>query len=376
VLGGTGSSGAAVIEALLSRGHQALALARSASAAARVNAVGARALPGDMRDPGAWIAAADRVDAAILAAGDFTPDAAAVECALLKALLYRLKSAAAGKTLIYTGGCWLYGATGDRVATEDSPLQPPAAWRWSVDQLQRVLGASDVRGIVIHPAMIYERDGGVSASFREDIAGIGRVRIVGHQGVRWPLVHRRDIGTLYALALERGAPANSYNGSAIDSIAVGVIARAMAQRAGLALPPLIRPADEVAAELGEWARSYAIDQRMSGVRRGSAPLPQGFFSGALALSGSLRSSGCRMLNFIPSAPTKSPGTMPVGQAPTYLLSLVTVTAPSAWWISVWTAVSPVKVVTLVLFLTWPPKLHSVRSVYTVPRWVRLMILQG
>lgn len=79
VLGGTGSIGAAVIEALLSRGHQVLALARSASAAARVNAVGARALPGDMRDPGAWIAAADGVDAAILAAGDFTPDAAAVE---------------------------------------------------------------------------------------------------------------------------------------------------------------------------------------------------------------------------------------------------------------------------------------------------------
>jgi nucleoside-diphosphate-sugar epimerase len=317
VLGGTGSIGAAVIEALLSRGHQVLALARSASAAAHVNAVGARALHGDMRDDG--------VDAAILAAGDFTPDAAAVECALLNALLYRLKSAAAGKTLIYTGGCWLYGATGDRVATEDSPLQPPAAWRWSVDQLQRVLGASDVRGIVIHPAMVYERDGGVFASFREDIARIGRVRIVGHEGVRWPLVHRRDIGTLYALALERGAPANSYNGSAIDSVAVGVIARAMAQRAA------------------SWAGNRCMATRSPtcpeadarrGIRRGSAPLPQGFFSGALALSGSFMSSGCRMLNFIPSAPTKSPGTMPVGQAPTYLLSLVTVTAPSAWWISV------------------------------------------
>jgi nucleoside-diphosphate-sugar epimerase len=43
VLGGTGSIGAAVIEALLSRGHQVLALTRSASAAARVNAVGAQA---------------------------------------------------------------------------------------------------------------------------------------------------------------------------------------------------------------------------------------------------------------------------------------------------------------------------------------------
>jgi hypothetical protein len=84
------------------------------------------------------------------------------------------------------------------------------------------------------------------------------------EALLWPLVHRRDIGTLYALALERGAPAKSYNGSALDSIPVGVIARAMARRAGLELPPLIRSADEAAAQSGEWARGYAIDQRMSG----------------------------------------------------------------------------------------------------------------
>lgn len=55
--------------------------------------------------------------------------------------------------------------------------------------------------------MVYERDGGVFASFRDAIASTGRVRIVGHEGVRWLLVNRRDIGTLYALPLERGAPA-------------------------------------------------------------------------------------------------------------------------------------------------------------------------
>ncbi|MFI4868614.1 MAG: hypothetical protein ACHQDD_04600 [Steroidobacterales bacterium] len=38
----------------------------------------------------------------------------------------------------------------------------------------------------------------------------------------------------------------------------------MARRAGVAVQPLIRSADEVAAALGEWARGYAIDQRMSG----------------------------------------------------------------------------------------------------------------
>jgi uncharacterized protein YbjT (DUF2867 family) len=41
VLGGPGSIGAAVIDALLRRGHPVLALASSASAAACVNAAGA-----------------------------------------------------------------------------------------------------------------------------------------------------------------------------------------------------------------------------------------------------------------------------------------------------------------------------------------------
>jgi nucleoside-diphosphate-sugar epimerase len=235
VLGGTGSIGAVVVEALLLREHQVLALARFASAAARLQAGGARALAGDMRDPGGWIADVDGVDAVVLAAAAFEADAAAIERVLLEALLFRLGSAARRKTFVYTGGCWLYGATGDEVATEDSPLQPPAAWAWSVDHLQRVLGATDVRGIVIHPAMVYERDGGVFASFRDDIASTGRVRIVGHEGARWPLVHRRDIGMLYALALEHAAPANSYNGSGIDSVVVGVIARTMARRAGVDL---------------------------------------------------------------------------------------------------------------------------------------------
>jgi len=51
--------------------------------------------------------------------------------------------------------------------------------------------------------MIFERDGGVFASVRDDIARIGSVRIVVSKGVRWPLVHHHDIGTLSALALER-----------------------------------------------------------------------------------------------------------------------------------------------------------------------------
>jgi nucleoside-diphosphate-sugar epimerase len=78
------------------------------------------------------------------------------------------------------------------------------------------------------------------------------------------MVHRADIGELYALALERAPREASYNGAAVDAIAVGALARAMARRAGVESTPLVRPVDEAVTEFGEWARGYAIDQRMSG----------------------------------------------------------------------------------------------------------------
>ena len=129
-----------------------------------------------------------------------------------------------------------------------------------------VLEAPQVRGIVIHPAMVYERDGGVLAGFREDLSTFGRVRIFGDENIRWPMVHRADIGELYALALERAPRGASYNGAAVDSITVGALARAMARRAGAETTPLVRSIDEGVAELGEWVRGFAIDQRMSGAK--------------------------------------------------------------------------------------------------------------
>ena len=60
---------------------------------------------------------------------------------------------------------------------------------------------------------------------------------------------------------------------------------------------------EVAGDLGEQARDYTIDQAMRRDTARGAFAGQGFLSAALELSGAFISSGCRMLNFIPSVPT-------------------------------------------------------------------------
>jgi nucleoside-diphosphate-sugar epimerase len=91
------------------------------------------------------------------------------------------------------------------------------------------------------------------------------VRVVGSEAVRWPLVHSEDLAALYGLALEDAPSGSSYIGAAIEGLAVGRIARAFARRFGNRREaPLIVSTDSIAAELGEWARGYALDQMLSG----------------------------------------------------------------------------------------------------------------
>lgn len=124
VLGGTGSIGASVVRALLSRRYEVFGLARSDSAADRLSFQGAQPVRGDIRWPDEWTNVAKSVDAVIQVAADFTADAGAVDRNLTSALLGRLGARARSppQAYIYTGGCWLYGNTADRVATEESAL--------------------------------------------------------------------------------------------------------------------------------------------------------------------------------------------------------------------------------------------------------------
>ncbi len=205
------------------------------------------------------------IDAVIHAACDFSSDMRGIEGRLLDAVLPALARLPNKPRFIYTGGGWLFGATGDGVATEATSFNPLPAFAWMVPNLQRVLAAPGIDGIVIHPAMVYAPQGGVFRRFaREAIEGEA-VRVVESEAVRWPLVHSEDLATLYALALERAPSGSSYIGAAIEGLAVGRIARAFARRFGTRreAPPIVST-DTIVAELGEWARGYALDQRLSG----------------------------------------------------------------------------------------------------------------
>jgi len=267
LLGATGTIGRAVLHALIARGHEVVALARSEASAAKIARLGAAVIRGDIGTPERWLPDLPDVDGVIQMACDFDSAMGETERRLLDGLLPRLAASPRKVRFIYTGGCWLFGSTGDNVATEDSALSPLPAFAWMVPHLQRVLDSEDVDGIVIHPAMVYGGDGGVFRRFEQDIRERRSIRIVGGEAVRWPLVHCDDLAELYAFALERAPPGVTYLGVAVEGVPVGDIVRAVARRLGVAAPVLdIMSEDAVAQELGEWARGYACNQRLSGAK--------------------------------------------------------------------------------------------------------------
>ncbi len=271
VLGGTGSIGSPMVRTLVKRGHEVLGIARSEAAAKKLGACGARAIPGNIRRPKEWLGSLPQCDAVIHAACEFEDAMGEIEQHLLDNLLPHLAAPAKNPKFIYTGGCWLFGATGDRVATEMTPFSPLPAFAWSLQHMQRILETSGIEPVIIHPAMVYERDAGVFSGFARDAEERRPVRIVGGESVRWPLVHSDDLANLYALALEKGVACESYIGSAIDGLPVGNIARAFARRHGGVDRGLeIVSADEISAQLGEWARGYALDQQLSGQKARSS----------------------------------------------------------------------------------------------------------
>ena len=267
VLGGTGTIGAPVVRELIRGGHEVIALARSERAAAKLVQMGARPIEGDLSTPERWLRLLPPLHAVVQTAAAFSADDEAIERRLLQTLLPFLSAASGSARFVYTGGCWLFGPNGESVTTEETPFAPLPAFAWVVPHSRLVLEAPGIKPIIIHPAMVYEPCGGVFSRFHADALERDAVRVVGSEQVRWPLVHSHDLAVLYRLALERSAPREEYIGSAVDAVPVGRIARAFARRFGTrSANPEIITEDEIAAELGEWARGYGLDQQQSGAK--------------------------------------------------------------------------------------------------------------
>ncbi len=261
ILGGTGCIGAAIVAQLHQRGHQITGLCRSHAAADRLRQLGARPLQGDLTAPQDWAAQALDHDAIIHAAIDFDSDMGAVDVQVVDALL---TAPPTGQTrMLYTGGCWLYGATGDHLATEADPFHPIDLFAWMLPHADRLLQAPHLSTAILHPALVYHAQGGAFDRFLTVAARDQPIPIWGDPATRWPLIDRRDLARAYAALLEAPELTGHFNATGQTGVPVGDIARACAQVKGSNHAPICVPRETVLADHGAWGEGPMLDQQMS-----------------------------------------------------------------------------------------------------------------
>ena len=262
-LGATGFIGSAVINILLAHQHEVIALAHHQKAKKALKAKGIKTVNGDLRAPESWVDHIFEADAVIHVASTFTDDMGDIDKNLLKIM----QSCAIKKRkkikLIYTGGCWLYGQTGNHVVTETDAFNPIAPFKWSVETINFIQNSPTFEATIIHPAMVYDRDGGTLDRFITLAKTNQQIEVWGSLATRWPVVHRQDLAQAYRLAVESQQTGQSYNVSGQDGVSVGDMVSALEKRFTLTLPTKIRSPQDAVETLGEWAIGYTLDQQMS-----------------------------------------------------------------------------------------------------------------
>ena len=244
--GATGYIGSSVLSRLLAEGHEVTALVRDAAKARTVEEAGAIGLVGDVTDAALVAEAASAADGVVHTAS--TPEG---DAAFIDAVLGALEGS--GKPFVHTGGIWSYGAGSD--ITEESPLDRPALTAWRAAGEDRVLGATGVRGVVVAPALVYGRGGGLIRLLTDETDG--GVRLIGDGSQHWTTVDVDDLAAVYVLALEKGRAGATYIGASGQNPTVRELGEAIA--AGSDVVEGVRPesAADTRARLGALPIRYA-----------------------------------------------------------------------------------------------------------------------
>jgi nucleoside-diphosphate-sugar epimerase len=261
--GATGYIGSAIADRLRAAGHEVVGLARSDASAAKLQIAGITAVRGDFSDPQSVGSAARAADGVISTATTYNP---AVDGPAIDAILDAL--AGGNKPFIYTSGIWSHGDTAGKVVDETSPPRPVELIRWRVEVEDRVLQARErgIRTVVIRPAIVYGRGGGIPAGFVDSAQKDGAAHYVGTGKNRWPFVHVDDLADLYLLALQKAPPGTLLLGVHGPSHSVRQVAEAASRGAGAGGKVAALPLEQAREEMGAYADALVLDQQASGKR--------------------------------------------------------------------------------------------------------------
>src|SRR5271165_1525738 len=251
LVGATGYIGSVIAEGLLAAGHSVIGLSRSPEKDEALRAQGVTPVRADLKTPVTLETPAVASDGVIFAGttNDGRLDMEAM------AVLPR------GKPLVYTSGVWVLGDTHGQVYDESSPLNPAPIVAWRPDAERLALGAG---GVVIRPAVVYGRAGGLFSMLVNSAKESGAARYVGDGENRWPLVHVDDLAELYVLALEKAKPGSLYMAADGPFYKVKEIAEAASYAADAAGKTEAVPLEQARQQYGPMADALVLDQQVSG----------------------------------------------------------------------------------------------------------------
>lgn len=264
--GGTGTIGSAVLHHAVAAGHSVTALSRGTKSDALLSAAGATPLRSDLSEPDRWIPAAVQADAFIHLASTFDDTMAMTEPRLIRSLTALTAPRPTPLRMIYTGGCWLYGQTGNAVATDTSPFNPIAAFAWATQAIATLKNTANLSLATVHPAMIYTEAGGVFSRMITALRARRPAPIWGSEHTRWPLVHAADAARAYLMLATTPGATGRFNIVAEQGVPTGDIAATLSAQAGITARPAILPRKWALARHGAWGEGPMLDQNMAAPR--------------------------------------------------------------------------------------------------------------
>jgi len=262
--GATGFVGSHVLADLYKHGHEVTALVRDDAQADTVAARGATPVVVDLYDRPAVARLLGHADGAIHTASPGDATSADLDSAVVDAVTGAF--AGTGRPYLQISGLWIYGA--NPAITEASPFNAPAMVSWKEPIERRVLGATDIRGVVIVSSVAYGDGGGgipglLLGSPRDDA---GRLIMLGTGQQHWSTVHAADLADFFRRVLEDESAHGRYViGNGVNpTVAELTQAAAVAAGAPGAVPG---SDDEARGRLGDYfAEVLLLDQGTDAAR--------------------------------------------------------------------------------------------------------------
>jgi nucleoside-diphosphate-sugar epimerase len=256
--GAAGYIGSHILNELHEHGHEVTALVRDDAQAEVVAAHGAVPAVADLSDQPAVAKLLADADGAVHTASPGDDTSADLDSAVADAAIDAF--AGTGKAYLHISGLWIYGSNPS--ITEESPFHAPALVSWREPIERRVLGANDMRGVVIVSGSAYGDGGGgipgvLLGSPRDSD---GNLIMVGTGRQHWLTVHVADLADFFRRVLEDGSARGRYVVADGANAIVAELTEAAAVAVG-APGAVAGSDDEARARLGDaFAEVLLLDQ--------------------------------------------------------------------------------------------------------------------